>query len=190
MFHKLHTSIHTLHDRLVQLKNDATSCCCCGCFGAFVTESCGLVDIRLIVGELWLINKWLWIMVNSGELWLILMVDGLLNCVLYSHGGTPSSLDDAGWFMSWKIPWKWMRTAGCPYFRKPPYELKILTHQFVHCVQSIFLNLSYPNLGIVIKRATQNDCFRPKIHGGSDDSTGCLCCRQAATEALSWCPVS
>ena len=34
-----------------------------------------------------------------------------------SQGGTPI----AGWFLSWKIPRKWMMTGGTPNFRKPPY---------------------------------------------------------------------
>ena len=29
----------------------------------------------------------------------------------------------AGWFMSWKIPWKWMMIWGYPHFRKCPIHL-------------------------------------------------------------------
>ena len=34
-----------------------------------------------------------------------------------SMGATPI----AGWFISWKIPWKFMMTGGYPSSRKPPY---------------------------------------------------------------------
>jgi hypothetical protein len=46
------------------------------------------------------------------DMYIIYIYGGFL-----SHGGTPI----AGWFVSWKILFKWM-IWGYPHFRKPPYE--------------------------------------------------------------------